>query len=339
MTRVLLVFRRPIPGHHYSIEKVFCSLLPSLNNALRVDKYELPFESRGLLPRLKNIVYLSRIAREYDIVHITGDVHYCSILKLINRNALWILTIHDCGGLRALRGIKRVLLKWIWFEIPIALSDCVTAVTGATCIELRECTMSNLRRLTVIHNPVEVNTKPDGMRNPSRVLQIGTKTNKNIDRLTEALSGLDCELAIVGPTTSEERIRWGSRCKTVYMEGLSDAALEREYAASGIVSVVSTYEGFGLPVLEGILHGCRVVASRLPPIKEIAGDIPYYCDPYDPNSIRLAFSNAFKRYSEKVEVHRVAEEFSVARKAKSYRALYDSLINYRNEGSDFKQCI
>ena len=38
----------------------------------------------------------------------------------------------------------------------------------------------------------------------------------------------------------------------------------------------SRFEGFGLPVLEGLAHGAPVVCSDLPPHREIAGDSAVY---------------------------------------------------------------
>jgi hypothetical protein len=46
------------------------------------------------------------------------------------------------------------------------------------------------------------------------------------------------------------------------------------------------FEGFGLPVLEALAHGAPLLCADLPPLREIAGDIAYYVDPDDTESIR-----------------------------------------------------
>jgi glycosyltransferase involved in cell wall biosynthesis len=38
----------------------------------------------------------------------------------------------------------------------------------------------------------------------------------------------------------------------------------------------SLYEGFGMPLIEAIARGCRVLCSDIPVFREIAGDIPKY---------------------------------------------------------------
>jgi hypothetical protein len=48
---------------------------------------------------------------------------------------------------------------------------------------------------------------------------------------------------------------------------------------------VAMFEGFGLPVLEGLAHGAPVLASDLPPHREIAGTAALFVDPRDPGAI------------------------------------------------------
>jgi glycosyltransferase involved in cell wall biosynthesis len=48
---------------------------------------------------------------------------------------------------------------------------------------------------------------------------------------------------------------------------------------------VATFEGFGLPVLEGLAHGAPVLCSRLPPHLEIAGPHACFVDPLDTGAI------------------------------------------------------
>src|SRR5262249_24435562 len=43
----------------------------------------------------------------------------------------------------------------------------------------------------------------------------------------------------------------------------------------------SLFEGFGLPVLEGLAHGIPVLCADLPPHREIAGDAALFVDPRD----------------------------------------------------------
>lgn len=44
----------------------------------------------------------------------------------------------------------------------------------------------------------------------------------------------------------------------------------------------SLYEGFGIPPLEAMLAGCPVLASDIPPVREVCGQAAWFFDPIDP---------------------------------------------------------
>ena len=57
---------------------------------------------------------------------------------------------------------------------------------------------------------------------------------------------------------------------------------------------VSLFEGFGMPVLEGLAQGAPVLCSDLPPHREIAGDCALYADPQSVESIATALVQIHK---------------------------------------------
>jgi glycosyltransferase involved in cell wall biosynthesis len=58
------------------------------------------------------------------------------------------------------------------------------------------------------------------------------------------------------------------------------------YAQADMVLFASTYEGFGLPIIEAQATGRPVVTSRVTAMPEVAGEGACLVDPYDVSSIR-----------------------------------------------------
>ena len=119
------------------------------------------------------------------------------------------------------------------------------------------------------------------------ILQIGTKSNKNLLRLIDALKGINCKLLIVGKP-DKEQIKHLEQNKIEYKNyfDIPQAELFNLYEKSDMVSFVSTYEGFGMPVIEANAVGRPVITSNIEPMKTVAGDAALLVNPYDVQEIR-----------------------------------------------------
>lgn len=65
----------------------------------------------------------------------------------------------------------------------------------------------------------------------------------------------------------------------------SAAALEEFYRRASLMLFPSFFESSGLPPVEAMAHGCPVVVSDIPALRERCGDAAVYCDPHDVDSI------------------------------------------------------
>lgn len=61
-----------------------------------------------------------------------------------------------------------------------------------------------------------------------------------------------------------------------WLEGASDACLERAYASAQALIAASEGEGFGLPLIEAAQRGLPIIARDLPVFREVAGEHAYY---------------------------------------------------------------
>lgn len=284
---------------------------------------------RGLSGYLYNMWEARR--RQSDLNHITGDVHYLA-LALSGRRT--ILTIHDCGTLHQLTGWRRRWARLLWFEWPVRRVAAVTVISEATRRELLAVTSCPAAKVTVIPDPL-----PSGfsahpktrLHEVPRLLQIGTRANKNVERLAAALAGIPCHLTLVGHLTGQQRnLLDSNRVSYSSLADISDANLLSLYRDTDLVMFCSTYEGFGLPVIEAQGVGRAVVASDIEPIREIAGDAACLVDPYSFESIRAGVLRVLgdSRYREDLIARGFenAARFEARTVAGAYHKLYQKML-------------
>ena len=171
--------------------------------------------------------------------------------------------------------------------------------------------------------------KPFNAESPL-ILQIGTAPNKNIERLVAALSGLRCRLLIVGtPTIQQWSAIRASGVEHMVVERLTATEMIQAYADADIVALVSTYEGFGLPIVEANAVGRPVVTGNVHSMPEVAADAACLVDPHDVQAIRAGFlrviGDAGYRNGLVEAGYRNARRFSRATVAQQYTAIYESL--------------
>lgn len=282
-TKVVYFHRQPHSSNH-SIERVFATVrgaLAGVNGHVSVCR----FGSRGVFKRLYNMVEAA--LGQGDVNHITGDVHYLALLLRKNRT---ILTIHDCGTMLHLRGVRRLLFQWMWLELPIGRCSLVSVVSEHTKREVLLYTSCAEKKIRVIPDPVGDEFRPFPKvfnAGQPRILQVGTGDNKNVDRLIRALSGIRCTLDIIGllspsikATLKEAGIEYE------WAAGLSDIEVAAKYREADVVTFCSTYEGFGMPIIEAQAVGRPVVTSNIEPMSEVARGAACLVDPYDEGSMR-----------------------------------------------------
>lgn len=117
-----------------------------------------------------------------------------------------------------------------------------------------------------------------GLTEPYVLYVGGANPNKNLPRLLEAFARVPEIPSLImltrgAPPTPDGRVR--------VLQALSDADMPALYGGARLVVMPSLFEGFGLPVLEGMACGVPVACADIAPFREVAGDVARMFDPLD----------------------------------------------------------
>jgi glycosyltransferase involved in cell wall biosynthesis len=273
----------------------------------------------ALLPRVESQVHVNRVhgfahgragtlwldlawyphvlplrARGADVLHCTtyrGPVH--------TRTPL-VVTVHDVAVFRHPDAFPRWTREYSRRVVPRVLGAArrILAVSEFTASELEVVLGIEREKIRVVPNAVDAVFSPDGPRGEGDYLiAVGTlEPRKNLARTIEATARLGLELRVVGASgwggveARGAHVRW--------LGEISDEDLARQYRGALCLAYPSLYEGFGIPVLEGMACGIPVVTSTGGATAEVAGRAGVLVDPLDPAAIAAGIEEAIARRAE-----------------------------------------
>lgn len=227
---------------------------------------------------------------EADIVHlaypapIASGIFHCPT----------VLSLHDLYPFDIPRnfGFIKAAFARRTIRSCIAAVDSVACVSASTRAQLERWVPSALSKSLIIPNVVE---QAASITKESELLQLEGRrfilcvaqhrSNKNLPLAVQVFDKLlqervlpaNARLAIVGiPGPESPRIHKQIRKsrlggKVTLYTGLSDAELRWCYENCSALLAPSSAEGFGLPIAEAIIAGCRIVCSDIPAFRELAG--------------------------------------------------------------------
>jgi glycosyltransferase involved in cell wall biosynthesis len=312
----------------FSIEVLFDNLSSGFTETgkFEVKKPEVPTENNFFA----NFIFALR--SRGGIHHITGDIHYV-VLALGKKNT--ILTIHDSVFLTRYGkwDLKYWVIKYFWYQLPIHFAQVVTVISEKTKRELIRLTGAKENKIKVIPNfydPRFTFAPSTFNKQCPKILQIGTKSNKNINRLIESIKFIPCELWAVGVLEEDTKTLLAkNNIRYVSYENITFNVLKGLYEACDIVSFISTYEGFGLPILEAFAVGRPLITSCISPLDEIAEDAASKVNPYNIFDIRRGLLKIIEDDTFRAEMIRkgraVAEKYQITKVQQMYENLYCSL--------------
>lgn len=135
----------------------------------------------------------------------------------------------------------------------------------------------------------------------------GFDPRKNMDRAIEGFARLhqkyedkrSIELCIVCSADNASQTQLLNHARKfavadkIWLTGyIEDRILIDTYQKARCLFFPSLYEGFGLPVLEGLACGLPVAVARSSSIPEVAGELAFYFDPHNPDEMADALAQA-----------------------------------------------
>lgn len=212
----------------------------------------------------------------------------------------FVVTIHDLIHLTTPR---KNALEMMYARTMIgratSRSNHILTVSEAMASEISQRYPEVGRKLTVIPNGVDEIFRPEesplddqvmqkyGLRKGSYLLHTGNdKPHKNLDRLVRAHQAVvesEVDLPLVLAGADPQRFR--ARKQIVSLGFVPREELPSLYRNAMALILVSTQEGFGLPVVEAIACGTPVIISNIPALREVAQDFGVVVEPRSEKSM------------------------------------------------------
>lgn len=119
----------------------------------------------------------------------------------------------------------------------------------------------------------------------------GMTPRKNPEGIAEAIAAVDCRAVLVGAACDDPRIAAlldSAAARVTTLGDVDDVTLSALYRGADVLLYPSHREGFGLPVLEAMVHGTAVITSRGTATEEVAAGAALLVDPADRRDIAEA---------------------------------------------------
>ena len=224
--------------------------------------------------------YVGAIAEEYDIIHAHNYHAFPALHAFRNRRTKpFVLSAHYHGGSNS--KLRNLLLG----PYKLLSRKMVEGSDAIVCVSESEKNILErdfrLPETYVNHNAVEVEGFELGQKKDEICVVGRLEKYKNVDKVILALEeakleGIrDLTLNIIGDGPDKKRLEG-----IVSKRGLSESVVfhgfvseEEKGSIIGSCScllTLSSHESFGITIIEAAKHGLRVIASEIPPHRELA---------------------------------------------------------------------
>lgn len=266
----------------------FQELLRFLNDkncTFHVDFFDKP--NHKIIPSnyaIKNKKFVERIRKSN--VPSNFDIFHSSYYRLPDNNKIKVVTtVHDFTHQKHENKLKSFINMKIKMR-AIKNSDAIICISENTKDDLLSYYKpKENQQLHVIYNGISEDYKKqkDNFGYEDYFLYVGHRVGyKNWNLALELLEKQkDFKLVVVGGDLNKEKfyknIKPSIKNRIIFRGFVSNKDLNDLYNKAFCLFYPSSYEGFGIPVIEAMASGCPVIANdECKAVKEIAGNLPIY---------------------------------------------------------------
>jgi len=180
-----------------------------------------------------------------------------------------------------------------------------------------------------------------GIQKPFLLCVAHTYPHKNVEKLVDAFCLLEArlshQLVLVGKARRGESAVQESldniqnSKRVVRLSDLPDTILQTLYQEADIFILPSSYEGFGLPVVEAMMAGLPVVIPKMASLPEVGGEYAFYVDLPEPSSFMKQIVQILALSEQQLDIHicdaqKWAEGFTWKRTASQTIQILQSIV-------------
>lgn len=330
-------------------EPVDCKVAAWFEGAPNVSARPTPLPSEGRLKRLARGLGYWRKALLLD----QFDLFECFNQPLIKSpTGRTLLTIHDIRRLYADWGTLERSIYRLALERDLKTADHVLTVSESMKQEIHDFFPGV--PISVVYNGLDAEIFDSVAESDLQALRrkhglpeafimaVGhLERRKNYLRLIDAIArlrdqGRVLNLVIVGNDSGErkaiqDRIDSAKLSDNVtFLSGLSDLEVRCAYKLCSLFVFPSSYEGFGIPILEAMAAGCPMVLSDIPVFREITQNKGVYFPHDDVEAMAAAIDAVLSSSSQRTSLINYGKErvqaFSFKSLAGQLESVYRTLV-------------
>jgi glycosyltransferase involved in cell wall biosynthesis len=301
-------------------------------NEIKTIHAKSPIEVLNIVNKLEPLFFFAPLS-DFSYYHIKNEIFFCSTIHDTRFNTIAPRMFSDRYALTFLE--SRSLKVVLYFNVLIRLKLIRSYVINKLIVKSNDNFNKLLNRINVVFTvseysytsifyhmgsenikKVQVYYTPDKIAPESNqsskiiekpyVLMVGANRYiKNVKIVIEVIDDLitrnlfNHHVVVTGGYPTKLSNKLLNKDYFIFFDYVASEKLENFYEFADLFIFPSLSEGFGLPPLEALKYGTKVLASYITAIPEVCGDSIFYFNPIDEESIAIniiqSLSNPNKR--------------------------------------------